>query len=115
MYAPKVRAVEGRIADCSPLEAAVDVTSNEDTSLVHRRGVCTLAVMPRLDEQDAESCILRIQLNGLEIWKHSCSLCTESIIDVRICFLRSASSDFPSQPSECVFDVHTPSLLNLVE
>ena len=58
----------------------MDLSSNEDTNLVHRRGVCTLAVMPRLDEQDAEWCILRIQLNGLEIWKHSCSLCTESII-----------------------------------
>ena len=71
MYVTKVRAVEERITDCSPLEAAVDLTSNEDTNLLHRRGVCTLAVTPRLDEQDAASSTLRILLNRLGIRKKS--------------------------------------------
>ena len=49
----------------------MDLSSNEDTNLVHRRGVCTLAVTPRSDEQDAASCTLCIPLNGLEIRKTS--------------------------------------------
>ena len=34
LYPTKVRVVEGRTIDCSPLEAAVDLTSVGDTNLV---------------------------------------------------------------------------------
>ena len=39
MYLTKVRVVDRRIIDCSPLEAAVDLIPNEDTNLIIRHGV----------------------------------------------------------------------------